>query len=191
MALQTPGIERCVTWSGYLESGQECAIATASSETTTVQNRSLSNSLSSVDSQTVLNIDTATASNSNDSVTITVKATNEFVTPVIKSDAVEVQGSVSNVSTLAMKIETNAKAAIDIDKSLRKLDSLRKITASSLVRLPDSKLSKEAAISLTPEVCSISGIQVSKLGKGLCTILYTLISEAGNSYTTEKSFSFR
>jgi hypothetical protein len=191
LASQTPGIERCVTWSGYLESGQECAIATASSETTTVQTRSISNSLSSVDSQTVLNIESVTSTNSNDSVTISVKATNEFVTPVIKSDGVEVQGSVTNVSTLALKIETSAKAAIDIDKSLRKLDSLRKVTASSVVKLPDSKMSKESANTLTPDVCSISGIQVSRIGKGICTIVYTLISEAGNSYTTEKSFSFR
>lgn len=191
LAAQTPGIERCVTWSGYLETGQECAIATASSETTTVQTRSISNSLSSVDSQTVLNFDSVTASTSNDSVTITVKATNEYVTPVIKSEAVEIQGSASKVSALAMKIETNAKSAFDIDKSLRKLDSLRKITASSLVKLPESRLLKESANSLTPDVCSISGTQVSKLAKGLCTIVYTVISEAGNSYSTEKSFSFR
>lgn len=191
LASQTPGIERCVSWSGYLESGQECATATASSETTTVQTRSVSNSLSNIDSQTVLNVESATASSGVDSVTITVKASNEFVSPIIKSEAVEVQGTTSVVSTLASKIETNIKAAVDIDKSLRKLETIRKVTASSSIKLPDAKLSKETAISLTPNICSVTGIQVSKIGRGLCTVAYTIISEAGNTYTTEKSFSFR
>ncbi len=191
LAAQTPGIERCVSWSGYLENGQECAIATTSSDTTTVQTRSVSNSLSNVDSQTVLNVESSTATAGVDSVTITVKATNEFVAPVIKSEAVEVQGTTADVSSLALKIETNVKAAVDIDKSLRKLDTLRKVTASSVIKLPDAKLSKESAISLTPSICSTSGIQVSKIGKGLCTIAYTILSEAGNTYTTEKTFSFR
>jgi len=191
LAAQTPGIERCVSWSGYLENGQECAIATASSDTTTVQTRSVSNSLSNVDSQTVLNVESSTASAGVDSITIRVKATNEYVAPIIKSEGVEVQGKASDVSTLALKIETNIKAAVDIDKSLRKLDTLRKVTASSVIKLPDAKLSKESAVSLTPSICSASGIEVSKIGKGLCTIAYTILSEAGNAYTTEKTFSFR
>jgi hypothetical protein len=191
LAAQTPGIERCVSWSGYLENGQECAIVTASSDTTTVQTRSVSNSLSTVDSQTVLNVESSTATAGVDSVTITVKAANEYVAPIIKSEAVEVQGTTADVSSLALKIETNVKAAVDIDKSLRKLDTLRKVTASSVIKLPDAKLSKESAISLTPSICSASGIQVSKIGKGLCTIAYTILSEAGNTYTTEKTFSFR
>jgi len=102
-----------------------------------------------------------------------------------------VQGTMADVSLLASKIETNVKAAVDIDKSLRKLDALRKVTASSVIKLPDAKLSKESAISLTPSICSVSGIQVSKIGKGLCTIAYAILSEAGNTYTTEKTFSFR
>jgi hypothetical protein len=191
LAAQTPGIERCVSWSGYLENGQECAIATASSDTTTVQTRSVSNSLSNVDSQTVLNVESSTASAGVDSITIRVKATNEYVAPIIKSEGVEVQGKASDVSSLALKIETNIKAAVDIDKSLRKLDTLRKVTASSVIKLPDAKLSKESAVSLTPSICSASGIEVSKIGKGLCTIAYTILSEAGNAYTTEKTFSFR
>lgn len=191
LAAQTPGIERCVSWSGYLENGQECAIATASSDTTTVQTRSVSNSLSNVDSQTVLNVESSTASAGVDSITIRVKASNEYVAPVIKSEGVEVQGKASDVSSLALKIETNIKAAVDIDKSLRKLDTLRKVTASSVIKLPDAKLSKESAVSLTPSICSASGIEVSKIGKGLCTIAYTILSEAGNAYTTDKTFSFR
>jgi len=191
LAAQTPGIERCVSWSGYLENGQECAIATASSDTTTVQTRSVSNSLSNVDSQTILNVESSTASAGVDSITIRVKATNEYVAPIIKSEGVEVQGKASDVSSLALKIETNIKAAVDIDKSLRKLDTLRKVTASSVIKLPDAKLSKESAVSLTPSICSASGIEVSKIGKGLCTIAYTILSEAGNAYTTEKTFSFR
>jgi hypothetical protein len=190
LAAQTPGVERCVSWSGYLENGQECAIA-ITSDTATVQTRSVSNSLSNIDSQTVLSVESSTVSGSSDSVTITVKATNEYVTPLIKSEAVDVQGAVSKVAALALKIETSLKSALDIDRSLRKFDSIRKITASSIVNLPKAKLSQESGVSLTPAVCSASGTQVSRIGKGLCTIAYTIVSEVGNSYTTENSFSFR
>lgn len=190
LALQTPGIERCVTWSGYLENGQECAIATTS-DSATVQMKSVSNSLSGSDSRTVLNVGSDSSTVSTDSVTVNVKPINEFVAAKINSESVDIEGKVSTVTGLALKIETDAKTGTDIDKSLRKLDSLRSITASSSIKLPDSKLTKESVVSLTPGICSISGIQVARVGKGVCTVSYTLTSEAGNTYTTEKTFTFR
>jgi len=190
LAIQTPGIERCVTWSGYLENGQECATAT-SSDSATVQMKSVSNSLSGSDSRTVLNVGTESSTVTTDSVTVNVKPTNEFIAPKMNSESVEIEGKVSTVTSLALKIETDAKTGSDIDKSLRKLDSLRSVTASSSIKLPVSKLTKESAVSLTPGICSVSGIQVARVGKGVCTVSYTLTSEAGNTYTTEKTFTFR
>ncbi|CAN2172390.1 hypothetical protein MCEMRH37_00078 [Candidatus Nanopelagicaceae bacterium] len=190
LAAQTPGIERCVSWSGYLENGQECATAT-SSDSATVQVKSVSNSLSGNDSQTVLNIGSDSATVTSESITVNVKPLNNYVAPKINSNSVEIAGSASKVSGLAQKIEVDAKTSTDIDKSLRKLESLRTVTASSSIKLPDAKLSKESAVSQTPNVCSISGIQVIRSGKGLCTVSYTITSEAGNTYTTEKTFTFR
>jgi len=190
LAIQTPGIERCVTWSGYLENGQECATATTS-DSATVQMKSVSNSLSGSDSRTVLNVGTDSATVTTDSVTVNVKPANEFIAPKMNSESVEIKGKVSTVTSLALKIETDAKTGSDIDKSLRKLDSLRSVTASSSIKLPVSKLTKESVVSLTPGICSISGIQVARVGKGVCTVSYTLTSEAGNTYTTEKTFTFR
>ena len=190
LAIQTPGVERCVSWSGYLENGQECATATTS-DSATVQVKSNSNSLNVIESQTVLDVGNETSTSISDSVTVNIKPTNEFVEPKLKAEAVEIEGKVSIVSTLALKIETDTKSGLDIDKSLKKFDSLRKITASSTVKLPEAKYSNETASSMTPNVCSVSGVQVSRIGKGVCTVSYTLTSEAGNSYTTEKSFTFR
>ena len=190
LALQTPGIERCVSWSGYLENGQECAIAT-SSDSATVQMKSVSNSLSGIESHTVLNIGSDSATVGSDSVTVNVKPLNNFVSPKIKADSVEVEGNAAKVSGLAMKIETNQRTVADIEKSLRKLESLRTITASSSIKLPIAKLSDESAVSQTPNVCSVTGIQVARTGKGVCTVSYTITSEAGNTYTTEKTFTFR
>jgi hypothetical protein len=190
LAIQTPGLERCVSWSGYLENGQECATAT-SSDSATVQTKSASNSLSNSDSQTVLNFGTESSTVSSDSVTVNVKPLNNYAAPKINSESVEIEGSASKVSSLALKIETNLKTGTDIDKSLRKLESLRTITASSSIKLPDSKLTKESVASLTPEVCSVAGIQISRSSKGTCKVSYTLTSEAGNTYTTEKTFTFR
>lgn len=190
LAAQTPGIERCVSWSGYLENGQECATAT-SSDSATVQVKSVSNSLSGNDSRTVLNIGSDSATVTSESITVNVKPLNGYVAPIINSEAVEIEGSASKVSGLALKIEPDPKTSTDIDKSLRKLESLRSVTASSSIKLPNAKLSKESAVSQTPNVCSISGIQVIRSGKGLCTVSYTITSEAGNTYTTEKTFTFR
>ncbi len=190
LALQTPEIERCVTWSGYLENGQECAIA-ASSDSSTVIMKSTSNSLGSSDSQTVLIIGIESSTASSDSVTVNVKPTNEFIDPKLKPEAVEIEGKFATVSTLALKIETDSKSAQDINKSLKKFDSLRSVTASSTVKLPEAKYSNETASSLTPNVCSVVGVQVDRVGKGVCTVSYTLTSEAGNTYTTEKTFTFR
>lgn len=191
LASQTPGIERCVSWSGYLENGQECAIATSANDTVTVQSRSVSNSLVSSDSKTVLNIDSSTSSSASESLTITVKATNEFTIPVLKSESVDVKGAVSQLSTLVQKIETNQKLVAEIDKSLKKLDSIKKVSASAMIKLPDARSTSESAISLTPNVCTVAGIQVSRVSKGTCSVSYTITSDAGNSYTTEKSFNFR
>jgi hypothetical protein len=191
LASQTPGVERCVSWSGYLENGQECAIATVNNDTVTVQSRSVSNSLVSSDSKTVLNIDSSTGTSRSDSLTVTVKATNEFTIPVLKSESVEVKGAVSELSSLVQKIETNQKLAAEIDKSLKKLESIKKVSASAMVKLPDARSTSETAISLTPNVCTVVGIQVSRVSKGTCTVSYTITSDAGNSYTTEKSFNFR
>ena len=190
LATQTPGVERCVTWSGYLENGQECATVT-SSDSATVQMRSVSNSLGGSDSHTVLNVGTESSTASTDSVTVNVKPKNEFIDPKMKSEAVDIEGKVSTVTGLALKIETDAKTGSDIDKSLRKLDSLRSVTASSTIKLPDSKLTNESVVSLTPGICTTSGIQVARVGKGVCTVSYTLTSEAGNTYTTQKTFTFR
>ena len=191
LASQTPGIERCVTWSGYLENGQECAIATSANDTVTVQSRSVSNSLSSSDSKTVLTVDSTTANNSYESFTVTVKAANEYVNPLVKTESVEVKGLVSELSNLVQKIETNVKIVAEIDKSLKKLDAIKKVSASYIVKLPDAKSTSETAVSQTPEVCSVSGIQVMRVNKGICKVSYTITSDAGNSYTTEKSFTFR
>ena len=60
-----------------------------------------------MDSQTVLNVESSTVTGSSDSVTITIKATNEYLAPVIKSDAVDVKGALTEVTTLALKIETS------------------------------------------------------------------------------------
>lgn len=190
LAAQTPGIERCVSWSGYLENGQECATAT-SSDSATVRVTSVSNSLGSNESQTVLTIGTDSSTVNSDSITVKVKPLNSFVAPKINSEAVQVQGSASRVASLAQKIELDIRTSTDIDKSLRKLESLRTLTASSSIKLPDAKLSNESGASQTPSVCSVSGNQVIRWSKGLCTISYTITSLTGNTYTTEKTFTFR
>lgn len=74
LALQTPGVERCVSWQGNLENGTECSKAITSTistgETLTVTSNSLKNTIAG-SSKNILKTDTSTAGV--DSVTVTVK----------------------------------------------------------------------------------------------------------------------
>ena len=198
LARQTPGIERCVNWSGFLENGKECAILewNTTTDSATVSMRSVLNSLQS-ESSTVLSSsvpkgsvkESSTASV--ETLTVVTKKSNEFVTVKVDVETLSEKGDTKEMAILATKVESSRLNAADISKNLIKLEALRKITASASVKLPDSKFSEESAVALTPDVCSVAGLTITRVSKGLCTISYTLKSPAGNSYTSEKNFQFR
>jgi hypothetical protein len=198
LARQTPGIERCVNWSGFLENGKECAIYELNSTTdsATVSTRSVLNSLES-ESSTVLSSSsnkgpvTDSSTVSMETLTVVTKKSNEFLTVKVDVETLSQKGDTREMAVLASRVESNQLNAADIGKNLTKLEVLRKITASSSVKLPNSKISEEFAIALTPEICSIVGLTVTRVAKGLCTISYTLKSPTGNTYTSEKNFQFR
>lgn len=198
LAKQTPGIERCVSWSGYFENGKECSISNfnSNSDSLTVSSRSILNSLAA-DTSTALTLtteistDSATPTTKSESFTVVSKAANEFVNIKLEIEAVSEKGDAREMSELASKVEDKRVNVTDITNNLTKLDNLRKVTASTSVKLPDAKIADEFALSLTPSVCSISNLVVVRVAKGKCMVSYTLKSPAGNSYTSEKEFIFR
>ena len=193
LALQTPGVERCVTWQGYLENGTECSKAIISTitsgETSTVTSNSVKNTITE-SSKNVLKTDTSTAGI--DSVTVTVKAKNEFETSVMKIETVEFEGKPKEIISAAQKLETSTAVVKAIETAFLKFEAIKTQTSAKSVALPDARYVGEETISETPKVCKIDGITVVRLKKGTCNISYTLTSlENGNVYTANKSIAFK
>jgi DNA-binding protein YbaB len=188
LALQTPGIERCVTWEGYLENGKECSIATTP-DSSTVSSSSVINSLAS-DTSTILSIPDSSTSGS-ESVTVTIKGDNEYKNTSIEIDAVSFKGKFEEIISLASKLESSKTISADISKNFQKLGQLRSKTYSSSVKLPNAKYSDEKIKTTTPSVCKVEGISILRLAKGNCEISYTLESESGNEYSSNRSWVFK
>ncbi len=188
LALQTPGIERCVSWEGYLENGKECSIATAP-DSSTVSSSSVINSLAS-DTSTILSIPDSSTSGS-ESVTVTVKGDNEFKNVLLEIDGVSFKGKFEEIISLASKLESSKTISEDISKNFQKLGQLRSKTYSSSVKLPNAKFSDEKIKTTTPSVCRVEGISILRLAKGSCEISYTLESESGNEYSSNRSWIFK
>jgi hypothetical protein len=193
LALQTPGVERCVTWQGYLENGTECSKAVistiASGETSTVTSISVKNTITE-SSKNILKTDTSTAGV--DSVTVTIKAINQFETATVKVDSVEFEGKSKEIISLSQKLESSTVIISGIQSALKKFDAIKNKTTAKQVVLPDAKQVDEEAMSESPTICKIKGITIVRLKKGTCEISYTLTSlDTGNSYTAVKSLSFK
>lgn len=193
LALQTPGVERCVTWQGYLETGTECSKAVFSiidsGETSTVTSISVKNTITE-SSKNILKVDTSTTGV--DSVTVTIKAINQFEATTIKVDSVEFEGKSKEIVSLSQKLESSTVTISRIQTALKKFDAIKAKTTDKRVVLPDAKQIDEEAISESPVVCKIKGLTIVRLKKGTCDVSYTLTSvETGNSYTAIKSVSFK
>lgn len=193
LAIQTPGVERCVSWQGHLESGTECSKAIlaniSTGETLTVTSNSLKNTITE-SSKNILKTDTSTAGV--DSVTVTVKEKNEFEVAAIKVEKVEFEGKPKDIISVAQKLETSTVAVKAIETAFLKFDAIKTQTTAKTVALPDARYVAEETVSETPKVCKIDGITVVRLKKGTCNISYTLTSlENGNVYTAEKSITFK
>jgi hypothetical protein len=193
LALQTPGVERCVSWQGYLESGTECSKATTSmistGETVTVTSNSIKNTITE-SSKNILKTDKSTVGV--DSVTVTVKEKNDFESASIRAEAVEFEGKPKEIISLAQKLETSTVAIKAIETAFLKFDAIKTQTNSKTVALPDARNVAEETVSETPKICKIDGVTVIRLKKGTCNISYTLTSlENGNVYTADKSITFK
>ena len=193
LALQTPGVERCVTWQGYLENGTECSKAvlnsTSSGETITVTSVSVKNSIIE-SSRNILKIDTSTAGA--DSVTVTIKDKNGFETSTTIVESVDFEGKSKEIISLAQKLESSTVTINGIQTALMKFDAIKNKTTAKQVVLPDVKQANEEVVSDSPAICKIKGITIVRLKKGICEVSYTLTTlDTRNSYTANKLVTFK
>jgi len=138
-------------------------------------------------STSLSNVDTDTAKSGKPEISNTGSSGN----PGIVSTAVEISGTSKEMATLAAKIETVKSVATTINSLVTKLESSASKTYSTSIKLPVAQSTKEFAESLTPDICRIIGTTVERIKKGECLLSYTLVTPAGNSYTTQKSIVFK
>jgi hypothetical protein len=203
---KTPGIQRCSKWTGYGETGEECAYTfieptgnTSSGTGTTpvVIPPVISDTSTAITAPSVIqNSDTSTATisvsnplaTSTSSVLISSDATKIASVEEVKLD---VTGTPKEIISLIAKVSTSASETKTLTSLINKLTTAAsKITSKSL-KLPYSVSADESAKSLTPEVCTVKGITVTSLKKGSCIIEYTVSGESGNQFTTSKTFEFK
>ena len=131
----TPGVRRCSAWTGYGESGSECAYAFITP----------SGSTRSGDSTDVVDVQSSS--------------------PTTSADASD---SASRISVAAASVTT----------------------AATYKFVNTVKRTKVVTRSLTPKVCSVSGLNVKAKTKGTCVISYQSTSASGKKTVTKKTIVF-
>jgi hypothetical protein len=203
---KTPGIQRCSKWTGYGETGEECAytfIQPTGSTSSGTGNTAIV--IPPVVSDTSTAITVPSAIQNSDTSTATTLASNPLTTSTssvlsstdsskvtsVEEVKLDVTGTPKEIVSLISKVSASTSEAKTLTSLINKLaTALSKISTKS-VKLPYSVSADESAKTLTPEVCTVKGITVTSLKKGSCIIEYTVSGESGNQFTTSKTFEFK
>lgn len=174
-ALQTPGIERCSAWSGFGESGTECAYAfippsTSSATISPVVTSSSTVSAAISESSTISNPIAATVDPSS-SATISVALS-----------SVAFRASAGVVAKTAVLLTLSQAEAQKISSLALKISALKSTTKTKLISLPKDKSLKYSVKTLTPKICAASSLRMNLKTKGVCEIELTVNDSSGNSY---------
>ena len=203
---KTPGIQRCSKWTGYGETGEECAYtfiqptgntSSGTGNTAIVIPPVVSDTSTGITVPSVIqNSDTSTATtlafNSLTTSTSSVlTSTDSSKVTSVEEVKLDVTGTPKEIVSLISKVSASTSEAKTLTSLINKLaTALSKINTKS-VKLPYSVSADESAKTLTPEVCTVKGIIVTSLKKGSCIIEYTVSGESGNQFTTSKTFEFK
>jgi len=203
---KTPGIQRCSKWTGYGETGEECAYTFTQPTGSTslgTGNTAIVIPLVVSDSSTAITVPSAIQNS--DTSTATTLVSNPLTTSTssvlsssdtskltsVEEVKLDVTGTPKEIISLISKVSTSISETKTLTSLINKLaTAISKITTKS-VKLPYSVSADESAKTLTPEVCSVKGMTVTSLKKGSCIIEYTVSGESGNQFTTSKTFDFK
>ena len=218
---KTPGIQRCSKWTGYGETGEECAytfIEPTGSTSSGTGNTAIVISPVVSDSSTAItfpsaiqNSDTSTAIavpsaiQNSDTSTATTLASSPLTTSTssvlssadsskvtsVEEVKFDVTGTPKEIVSLISKVSTSTSEAKTLTSLINKFATALSKINTKSVKLPYSVSADESAKTLTPEVCTVKGVTVTSLKKGSCIIEYTVSGESGNQFTTSRTFEFK
>lgn len=199
-AKQTPGIERCSSWSGFGEAGKECAyafIAPSSSSTPIDQASSSSESANPSESQSqTVTIISATSSQEvvrEEASTPVPSASSDSATSSVALglDAVSVSGTSVQIARTALSITSDPVEANSISALAANITAVPTIIRSVTQSLPRVTDLTYKVVSLTPEICKASTWRVRVSKPGLCQVGFQITDSEGNSYDIVKKIRRR
>jgi hypothetical protein len=164
--------------------------STSSSDTPTATTSSHSTSSSDTPTATTSSAQSSSSATNSNSVGVTsASSTNEA--PTLKSTAIQVNGTVGELKNLASSVVEDPTEKKRLQGLLNKVDGVVAATSLKTIKLPGSAFFEESAESKTPDICSVSGVSVNRLKKGVCVVAYTITDSNGNKFTTLKEIYFR
>jgi hypothetical protein len=183
-ARTTPGIERCSSWSGFGESGRECAYAfvaptsssasspassTTSPFTTSVTVRSGTESASTPASNSPVAAETSSSSSVSSSIAVAL-------------DTVQVSGTSVQVARTALSVTPDPVEAASISALAEGITEVRTVQRTLLQSMPRDANLTYRVTSATPNICLASTWRVRITNPGLCVLNVEITDSSGNSY---------
>lgn len=186
-AKETPGIERCSSWSGFGESGKECAYAfiapsddaegSAESAATTsspsVVVRTVTSSPGAPSSGTTTPSTESSAVSESSSVSSSI---------AVGLDTVEVSGTSVEVAKTALAITPDEQEASSISALAEGFTEVPTTQRTLLRDFPRDPTLTYRVTSLTKDVCLASSWRVRIMNPGLCLVNINVTDSTGNSY---------
>lgn len=199
-ARQTPGIERCSSWSGFGESGKECAyafIAPGSSGAVgsdSVSSPTESPAASSSKGVMVVKVTSSPGvSNPAPSQAENQEKVSESSTSsvAVGLELVSISGTSVQIAKTALAVTSNPVEAQSISALAQQLTAVPTVTRSALQSLPRDKDLAYKVSSLTPQICKASSFRVRINKAGLCEVEVSITDSEGNSYEILKKIRRR
>lgn len=183
-AAQTPGIERCSSWSGFGEAGRECAYAfvvpaSASPRVVVVVSPGVGASASPAISPTPVQAPMSVSSQPEVS-------SGDSASPSVELSTVVVSGSSVAVARQALLITPDSTEAASISALANSIAAVRSVQRTTLQLLPRDPTLTYSVVSLTPGICQASTFRVRINKLGLCQLEIQITDSVGNEYEITK-----
>jgi hypothetical protein len=183
-ALKTPGIDRCSSWSGYGESGKECAYAFIPPSSLNDKDSSDSGTISPElrNSSPSLSPTTSASPGANGSSNSGAASSSSVSGIAVNLETTSVRGSSLVVAETALVLTEDPAEAASISALAIGITDVSTIQKSLFQWFPRDRELNYKVESLTPNVCLASTWRVRITNAGLCKVEILITDSAGNEY---------
>ena len=183
-AKETPGIERCSSWSGFGESGKECAYAfiAPSEKSASSPSSSSPTSSPSVEVRTVTASAEVEESPSASESSPSTESSTVSSSIAVGLDTVEVSGNSIEVAKTALAITPDEQEASSISALAAGFTEVPTTQRTLLREFPRDPTLTYRVTSLTRDVCLASSWRVRIMNPGLCLVNINVTDSFGNNY---------